>query len=455
MHWVGKTLPILLLAGLLVMPSPVRAVASGQLLITEVLPGTADNAKQEFIELYNCSDQPLEFRDGSWRIEMASSSATDWQKPLRTIVLDGYLYPDNYYLIGSAYSQNIGGSVQTLQYPDQADIYFASALSAPAGHIRLVHTADNSSEEISDVLEWGSASTASLSGQAVFPAGSGIAAGSSLNRFKNEAGNYVDSGNSADDFGLMTEPQPVSTTADQPWLEPPADAPLVDNNKPTQSLPVLPLEITEILPNPAAPYSDDDDEYIEIFNPNSEAVSLAGYSLQTGTTKPHTYKFPAEASIAAQAYAVFYSAVTGLSLSNSGGQVKLLDPYGSSSSLADVYETAKDGLVWQLYDGFWQWSAKQTPGAVNEYLAVDTIKKTTKPTTSSKKTTADKATATDNNDFTEELQPAYIHNAVLAAVVGLALLYGGYEYRHDLANKFRQLRSYRSARRQPRPTAAR
>jgi type VI protein secretion system component VasF len=43
-------------------------------------------------------------------------------------------------------------------------------------------------------------------------------------------------------------------------------------------------------------------------------------------------------------------------------------------------------------------------------------------------------------------QTVPLHPGTLAAVVALALLYLGYEYRRDVANKIQQFREYRAAR---------
>lgn len=44
------------------------------------------------------------------------------------------------------------------------------------------------------------------------------------------------------------------------------------------------ISITELLPNPAAPATDDADEFVELFNGSDEPVRLRGYKLQTGNS---------------------------------------------------------------------------------------------------------------------------------------------------------------------------
>lgn len=412
-----------------------QAASAGPLLISEVMPGSAVSTKQEFIEIYNVSDQPIDFRTDSWSVQIASSSAADWSNPLRTIKLAGYLFPGNYYLIGT--------SSQSVEYPEGADVYFSSALSASGGHVRIVNQIGDETRE-SDSIDWGKDSSSALGGNYILT-GSGIAAGSSI--YRDTDNDYL--------LKLSAQPTPQTTTDAQPMLEAPETSPGTDNSTQSFELPRLPLQITELLPNPASPYADDEDEYIEIYNPNDVAVSLAGYSLGVGTTKFKYYKFASDKNIEPLSYAAFYSIDTNLSLGNSGGQVSLIDPNSNVMDQTDVYSTAKDGLVWQLYEVAWQWSSKQTPGQVNEYIDVSTSKA---KTSTSGTTTADseKTTATSGSYIADETeQPTVIHSAVLVVVASLALLYGAYEYRKDLANKISQLRANRGAWRRIWPPFAR
>src|SRR5581483_6407909 len=65
--------------------------------------------------------------------------------------------------------------------------------------------------------------------------------------------------------------------------------------------PVLPVSdiglaapvLNELLPNPAAPASDNEDEFIELYNSNSKTFDLSGFRLQVGTRTTHDYVFPA------------------------------------------------------------------------------------------------------------------------------------------------------------------
>lgn len=219
--------------------------------------------------------------------------------------------------------------------------------------------------------------------------------------------------------------------------------------------------LNELLPNPAAPQTDAADEFIELYNPNAGSFDLSGFMLQTASTTSttnHTYTFPAGTSLPGQSFVAFYSVQTGLSLSNSGGQVWLLDPFGNTIGQTDPYGTAKDGQTWALANGSWSWSTTATPNAANVINAPSSSKSSSsKATTASSKTagTASSATSTaagsttlsSSNSANTADQTTPIHPAVLAVVAGLALVYGLYEYRTDLANRVHQFRRYRETRR--------
>lgn len=214
--------------------------------------------------------------------------------------------------------------------------------------------------------------------------------------------------------------------------------------------------INELLPNPAAPETDSNDEFIEIYNPNSERFDLSGFVLETGSVtsaRRHDYKIPAGTYLAGKSYLAFKSSVTSISLSNSGGQVWLKDPLGQIISQSEVYGTAKDGLAFARAGQNWQWTLRSTPGAENIIEAsgnsstggtsqgqpVSAIKGTS--------TTSPASQVTANIGANNGEQPVAVNPTVLALVAALALGYGLYEYRHDLSNKFHQFRSYRAARR--------
>lgn len=227
---------------------------------------------------------------------------------------------------------------------------------------------------------------------------------------------------------------------------------------PAADIGLKPPQLNELLPNPAGTGTDGTDEFIELYNPNTTTFDLSGFILQTGLSTKHNYTFPAGVTIPARSFTAFYSAVTGLSLSNTSSQVDLTDTFGTVIAQTDPYTSAKDGQAWALANGTWYWTGKLTPGAanvINQTGSTSGSQTTTARTTSSTKpatggqtkaaSTTASTTTTSAANAAAEVTP--IHYGVLAAVAATAVAYGLYEYRHDVANKLHQLRVYRDARR--------
>ncbi|MDO8591783.1 MAG: lamin tail domain-containing protein [bacterium] len=223
--------------------------------------------------------------------------------------------------------------------------------------------------------------------------------------------------------------------------------------------------INEIMPNPAEPQTDGEDEFIELYSSNDVAFDLSGFKLQTGTTSLHTYTFPAGSSLAPKSFTAFYSVDTGLSLSNTNGQARLLDPAGNSISQSDVYNSAPDGQTWALANGAWYWTTIPTANLANiisqplsvKSLSVGTTVAAKSATKKATSTTATKtaatpkikaaSTTTSNGSSTPAAKNASpLHPLVLAGVGAGAVAYAAYEYRNDLRNRFYQLRRYAAAR---------
>jgi len=229
---------------------------------------------------------------------------------------------------------------------------------------------------------------------------------------------------------------------------------------PTADIGLAAPQLTELLPNPTGTSNDGTDEFIELYNDNTSAFDLSGFTLQTGATTKHSYVFPAGTVLPAKSFTAFNSADTGLSLSNSSGAADLLDPFGKVLSQTTAYGTAKDGQAWALADGSWQWTVQPTPGMAN------TIKQPTSTSAASRKAakavaavkgaaTKSSGSAASSTATTPQTATAPIHPLLLVGVAILAVGYGIYEYRHDLANRIHQFRKHRAARRNPRAQLAR
>lgn len=213
---------------------------------------------------------------------------------------------------------------------------------------------------------------------------------------------------------------------------------------------LAPPQLTELLPNPASPQSDDEDEFIELYNPNDSVFDLSGFKLEVGLTTLHDYTLPAGTTIAAKSFKSFYSLDTNLAMSNSSGQAKLIDPLGNIISQSDQYSTAKEGQSWALANGRWYWDSTPTAGQANSVVLASTSNTTTKKSTSpSIKTlsaSSSPSPSTNAASSAAATQPTKVHSWTIAVIAAAALLYALYEYRNDIQNNLYRARRYAQAR---------
>lgn len=205
--------------------------------------------------------------------------------------------------------------------------------------------------------------------------------------------------------------------------------------------------VNELLPNPASPQTDADDEFIELYNPNDSTFDLTGFKLAFGSTNPKKYTFPEGTVLQPKEFKAFTSGDTSISLSNTQAQVWLLDPNEQVIGQSEPYQNAKDGQAWALNQGKWMWTLQPTKDAMNA-IALPVVSsekgKTTAATLgiSSTGSTSAGAPSADTAQAGELDDAAPLHPGVLAGVGAAAVAYSLYEYRQDLSNRIFQLRRY-------------
>ena len=403
----------------------VKVYASGMVLITGLQTGSSSNASSEYVEITNQSGGEVVV--DSWRLRYASSTGISYttKATLTGIITDG----ESMTFATSAYV----GVAQNRQI-------MVEGLAQAGGHIQLVDNLNN----VIDLLGWGTAIHPEVSSAQAPSAGQG------LHRKIDSSGLFVDTDNNLLDFNLVD----LTTTLPAVDLppEPIANAGLI--------LPV----ISEMLPNPASPQTDEKDEFVELYNPNSIPFSLAGYKLQTGRSFSYSLNFTDQV-IPALSYVDFTSGASPLTLSNTDGLARLLDSSGLVVDQTDAYGLAPEGQSWALIEGFWMWTLSPTPAMANSLtlplppiIKEPAVKATTtkqaapiKPKTSNvKAASATKSTSTNQPSATGSgssppKPSSRLHPAILAGVGGLALIYGVYEYRHDIKNALYRFKRYRIA----------
>lgn len=510
MEKIAKKLVSLSLVLLICVPLPVSAedteVSTPAIIITELQTG-AGTGSDEFIELYNVGDEPIDI--AGWQLRYRNATATSGSSTLIadigtagqpvTIAGHGYLVlhtenvPVPMDALGQTYSAKLSAADKTVSL-------FAPDLERC---LLVPH----------DAVAWG-----------VAPHGEGtpVPVGDSkgerlLRRYQTAEGQYVDTSNNDNDFALSaavkdsvtpqlaqdarpgrenllllaqeilpqagppSDLEPVildgcelpKEEPELPPVLPPGDPPAGEIEKPVQEAsagPSYPARnvglkapvVTELLPNPAKPRADAADEFIELYNSNEAVFELSGFMLEVGLTTKRRYVFPMGTLLQPRSFMAFFSAQTKLALSNTQGQARLLDPFGRVIAQTEPYQGAKDDQAWASISGVWSWTASPTPNGVNVLREPAAKKKAvTKASanTSSVKGLTASARPVGNDKETEQavarITPSSpLHPGVLALVGVFAVVYGAYEYRRDVANKLHQFRSNREARRKARQQAA-
>lgn len=125
------------------------------------------------------------------------------------------------------------------------------------------------------------------------------------------------------------------------------------------------LRITEVLPNPAG--NDEGNEFIELYNADTEPVALKDYQLIIGKK---AYALPSDLVILPSAYVTVSDRDLGVNLANTTGlPIQLATVRGVEVSSMPAYVNAKDDVSWALIDDGWRYTYAATPGEVNIALA--------------------------------------------------------------------------------------
>lgn len=368
---------------------PVAHAASSSLVIYQVQTGVSGGATQEFISLYNNSPDPQDVT--GWCVTKSSSSDAS-QSQLGCVISPE---PNVKIMLPSHASLTLVTDEFVVAHHDFVpDIIFKADLAAAAGHIRIF---DPAKQEI-DRLGWGTA---------VYPEGIASpahATGKILQRQTVLDGVLDDTDDNANDFAQTTLlaltasslyeeeiPTDICSNIDGLQISLP-ESYLLDQAgecqkdicsninllqidlpdgyvlQPDGSCTLVPLQnatlvITELLPNVTS--YDTGKEFIEIYNPNSQAINLNGYVLQLGPSFNKSYLLPADQTILPGAYMTFSDTITGIVLPNTNATLRLVAPAGNVVSETDMYLSPAEESVWTLIGASWQYSNQPTPGAAN------------------------------------------------------------------------------------------
>lgn len=458
---IGASLVLSCLLSLQNLPQVIADTTSAPSLVVSQLKITSNNG--QFITLYNATNQTIDM--STYQLEYFNNFDLSKATSSRLISLTGTLPAHSYYMVSDdslllCYQLTIDSVSLGLSSTAGMIEVLAFVQSGPGGSAvpTLQDSVSWSKTAVSGVQTLPSNTNAFLQRQPLDTAHNPIVNSAGLGTWQTV---QPDPANACKLQTVSINPQPVQTGLTQllPPTEPPATIiTLSGADSVAAAVPQLPAadiglkapQVTELLPNPEGSGNDGSDEFIELYNPNSSNFDLSGFALQVGLKSLHSYVFPANTLLPPNGFVAYSSADTGLSLSNSGGHAALLDPFGQAISSTEQYAVAKDGQSWALANGKWYWTTSPTPNKANiikqpiskkAAAAIGRASKKAAVTKSAKTTKIATVPPAAANQAPVATTP--IHRSILALVAGLALLYGAYEYRTDLANRIRQLRHHR------------
>lgn len=446
-----------IISALLIGISPQSKTHAIGLLPGSILIGQAKitSSNGQFISLYNNTAAEIDMSTVQLAYynfyDLTSSKLTS----SRYLPLSGKLAPRSYYLVSD------GAMIVCYKMTVNA---MSLGFSTTAGTVQVIQ---NGPANVLDSVAWSKTAVTMPVGVQTLPASTaGFLQRAWLDGIAKTAGDpwisVLPSG--LDGCDLQTQLASSST--------PVVPTPIAAPQKVTTVVPIITVtpaasnvglvapELTELFPNPAAPQTDDNDEFIELYNPNDSVYILAGYRLEVGTSYSRGYIFKTE-TLKPKSYTIFKITDTNLQLSNAEGQTRLLNPDSVTISETPAYEDAPEGQSWSVVGDSWQWTDNPTPNAINEASKVTAPKaivvapastssaaklKTATPkvaTTKKAATVKSASTTTPSVGAANKLNDiSPLHPSVLAGVGALAVGYALYEYRTDMANSVFKLRRY-------------
>lgn len=140
--------------------------------------------------------------------------------------------------------------------------------------------------------------------------------------------------------------------------------------------------VNEILPNPSG--SDEDGEFIELWNSGSASADLSGHKVDDADGGSTPYVIPNGTTIAAKAYLLLRRPDTKLAFNNDTDRGRLLRPDGSLIHELVYMDVPKGegSAVARRSDGTASWTTTPTPGSENQFASSGTSAHTTTPTAS-------------------------------------------------------------------------
>lgn len=354
----------LIVSQILLIQMPTRiAYASDEppstIIISAVqITGGTGHTQEDFIELYNPTDEPLDL-NGFRLVKRTAAGTTDsvikaWTESTMVPAYHFYLWANS-------------GFTAIVVPPDST----STGTLADNNGIAL-RQGVNDSGLVIDSLAWGSTANGFASVSSSNPT-----ANQSLTRtdlFSHQA-NFSTSvsqpRNSSSSF-IPPEPEPTPIPDPEPLPEPIPDPTPDPDPEPTPTPTQISLKITELLPNPSG--SDSGFEQVEIYNDGESVVNLKDFKLDDvsniDSLSSNAYTF-GDANVEPDSYLAVTIPSGKFALNNTGGDVvTLFDDTLKPLDTAFYEEAATEGYSWAYFREGWAWT-NPTFGEENILIVIE------------------------------------------------------------------------------------
>ena len=321
------------LSFLIIICFSIPLVVSSNVVINEISwMGTTTSSNDEWIELYNTSDNDINL--DKWILKAEDKSPK--------IELSGKIPAKGFYLLERTDDTTVAGIT--------ADLIYTGALNNTGENLSLYDNSGNLTDKAYFSDEW--------------PAGNNE---TKQTMEKKESENWQTSQN--------PEGTPKAKNSSGSQEKSAQVKPLPDVEvKSQQSSEVYPggVIFKEILPSPEGP--DAENEWIEIFNQNNFEVDLSGWKIKDIEGRVTTYTFLAGTKLSSKEYLVLFRPTTKITLNNDKDGLNLIQP---NNEIIDSvkYEKAKKGQSYNKAESNWFWSSDLTPGKENSIKKQETENK--------------------------------------------------------------------------------
>lgn len=320
--------------------------AGDHLIINEILVGTSESAKKEFIELYNPTNEDIDMTG----FTLKKKTKTGSESPLVSATkFTGIIGPHKYFVIANPeHAESFNANL----------VYSGASYSIAAHNTILLYDADNN---LVDKVGYGEASDYESALATDFD--NDI----SIGRIS-----FSDTDNNSDDFVVLEMISPgAENIKKQESSSSQGDSEATEEGTGSNmQVPIDPdvevfdisqdIIFSEIFPNPVGL---DQDEWIEIYNRGNRNVSLYGWRLSDESNT--NYFFPKQ-TIASKEYLVIKKETSGISLNNMEDIVYLWQPFKDEFLQRVKYEKAPEGESYNYLDYKWIWNNNLTPGEKNK-----------------------------------------------------------------------------------------